>query len=369
MVAYIDVIIAAVVVLTMVGIKLKTRSFDREPGSTVLPKRYLTSDVEELVAQWGGQVRGSTGIDRIAGLALPMSWKVEGRHGDFEWKATIAALDQAPELIVEIDVPTPAGASIGTEGFFGGRDPTVGSEAFDSVVKLAGDPAWLSAALDGRTRRLLLSFQGQGAATLRKGRLRLVTGPGNHELDTVSVGHRLAEAFSIAAALSVGPEAVPGRLLVRARATEGRPSNLAAWRLLARYGGSSEAAEFIADAVVEPTTAALGRLVRGAEGAEAEVTGLLRSHDAEVVDCAIEALRRRGTAGSVEALGEVPSQHRKAAEAAVAVIQARIGDLAAGGLALSAEPPDGGQLSVAAGAEEGALSPAEGGRRRPKQES
>ncbi len=291
----------------------------------------LGSTIEAVAAQLGATVdRRRLGATRLEGAANGRAYEI-----------VIAAEQNSTGAWIRVPLALPEGVQLGPEGFFDREDPEIGAGGFDSVVRLGGDPAWLSAALGAEARAELLAVQGLAGYRCRGGVLEVgvsvMGGPGEL-LAAVDRTTRLVGMLDLA------PEDVPGRLRERV-GDGGRTGLLAAARLLAHHPDSGEACELAASppAGLE----AFAGVVLGRDGAEAALHHHLVADDVPLRLAAVELLARRGTISSVQPLRDAaigPARHP--VRDAVQAIQGRAGPAAAGGLAVVPEG-EGGELALA----------------------
>lgn len=299
----------------------------------------LSADRDAVAARLGMELSsGWLGPAECSGVA-------NGRPFDLTFHTDQGSFDTT--IVVALELPE--GVRIRAEGFLSGRDPEVGIEPFDSVVRLSGDPAWLSAALTPDARSLLIDLQSRSGYNLTPRGLRVhasLIGDGT------DVDQAVDHATRLATLLELSPDAVPARLAQNA-CGGGRPSLLAALRLLAHYPSSPEA---LALAKAPPEGAeAFAALVLDRPDAELGLHRALISPDAQVALAAIALLAERGTAVSVQPLRDAASgAGRVPTKDAVQAIQGRAGPANAGGLAVVAEGGEGGELALS-GDERGQL--------------
>ncbi len=310
----------------------------------------LVSPMEALAERLGARVLES-GV---------LSGRCEGEAHGRPYRLRLSADGNSEGLLLEVDCRLPEGVGIDAEPFFSREDPEIGSEAFDSVVRLSGDTAWLSAALTPEARRALLSLQSLGRYRFTGDTLQVGVNPGGGGDDAVVA---VDAATRLAAWLDFPLEEVPARLLEAAALPERcgslaalpeRSATLAALRLLAQRPDSPEAVALSADP--PPTAQPFADLVLDRPGAEAALQRALSAPDAQVRLAAAELLSRKGTVASVQPLRDAATGLvRGASQQAVRAIQDRAGPANAGGLAVVAEEPAGGELTLA-DAERGRVS-------------
>jgi hypothetical protein len=263
-----------------------------------------------------------------------------GTANGHPWTATFYSGEGSLTASVEVDLPLPEDVHIGVEGFFSREDPEVGSDIFDSVVRLQGDPSWLSAALDPEARGLILGLQSRGYYRFVEQKLGLSASMSGEGRDVDAAVHA---ATRLAQLLVIPPDDVRSRLQALA-SDSNRPGRLAALRLLAHHPDTVEARAL---AAAPPEGAErLAALVLDVPGAEMALHSMLLDADGQVRLAAIELLRQKGTIASVQPLRDAAAGiARHPTKDAVQAIQSRAGAANAGGLAVMPEG-DGGELAL-----------------------
>jgi hypothetical protein len=311
------------------------------------PARPAVFDPEALAAELGEPLISEGGSTyAIRGLRDGRAWGLKLRRDEGMWRSAIA-----------VDCDLPKGIRVRPEGFFGAKDPEVGDPAFDSVVDLRADPAWLSAVFDARSRSDLLLLQGRAGYSLGHGTIHVSADVSPTHGDIVRT---LEAALRLGGALELRKDQIPEALLGRARQGFGTVRLLAALRLLAGWPDSIEARELVerppGDLDEKRAFAALARAVTDPDVAEARILSLLSDRTADVRRAALVWLAEHGTAQAVQPVREAAGRAIKEdANRAIEAIKARLADTGQGSLSLADEADEEGRLALADG-REGALS-------------
>ena len=273
-------------------------------------------------------------------------WRFEGTLRGRPARIRIQRAGGDWSIGIELDLVLPPKARVRPESALQGEDPQVGDPGFDALIDLRGPADWLSAAFSAEARGLLRMVQAGQGYTLGKGELR-------HTLsavleDLAAAAAAVDRTARLAELLSVSQADIPGRLL--ANATEDPVPSVrrtAAIRLLSLHPGTKAAAALAGNLGDDPELLALAALTTAPAEAAARLIPLLSSTDELVLDGAITALRAHGTVDAVPALREAArGSQRRNAEAAIAAIQARVGPVEAGRLAVAPEAAADGALSL-----------------------
>ncbi len=299
--------------------------------------RTTPFDPSDLAARLEVEASFFDGAHRLTGDRDGRRWAIALKQVEGVWGATI-----------DVSCSIPSGVRVRPEGFFGGKDPDLGDPAFDSLVDLQGDAAWLSAAFSARARADLLALQGRGGYRLERER---VLASAHVDSDGSDIVRALEVAVRLAAALHLEPEQLPGALLARSRESAGDVGRLAALRLLAAFPESPEARQLVGSGGRldgDPAFVAMSKAVTAPATAEPRIINLLGHREIEVRRAAITWLESCGTADAVQALRDSSTgQLKQPVREAVRAIQARVAHVDAGSLALVDDPEDAGRLALA----------------------
>ena len=299
--------------------------------------RTTPFDPSDLAARLEVEASFFDGAHRLTGDRDGRRWAIALKQVEGVWGATI-----------DVSCSIPSGVRVRPEGFFGGKDPDLGDPAFDSLVDLQGDAAWLSAAFSARARADLLALQGRGGDRLERER---VLASAHVDSDGSDIVRALEVAVRLAAALHLEPEQLPGALLARSRESAGDVGRLAALRLLAAFPESPEARQLVGSGGRldgDPAFVAMSKAVTAPATAEPRIINLLGHREIEVRRAAITWLESCGTADAVQALRDSSTgQLKQPVREAVRAIQARVAHVDAGSLALVDDPEDAGRLALA----------------------
>ena len=313
--------------------------------------RTTPFDPSDLAARLEVEASFFDGAHRLTGDRDGRRWAIALKQVEGVWGATI-----------DVSCSIPSGVRVRPEGFFGGKDPDLGDPAFDSLVDLQGDAAWLSAAFSARARADLLALQGRGGYRLERERVlaaapRAAAGSkparaaAHVDSDGSDIVRALEVAVRLAAALHLEPEQLPGALLARSRESAGDVGRLAALRLLAAFPESPEARQLVGSGGRldgDPAFVAMSKAVTAPATAEPRIINLLGHREIEVRRAAITWLESCGTADAVQALRDSSTgQLKQPVREAVRAIQARVAHVDAGSLALVDDPEDAGRLALA----------------------
>ena len=272
---------------------------------------------------------------------------LQGERDGRRWTITLNRMDEAWGARVSVACALPRSVRVRPEDFFGGKDPGLGDPAFDSVVDLQGDPAWLSAAFSARARSDLLELQGRGGYRMQPDGIS--SGP--HAAEYADILRVLEVTLRLGAALDLSPEEIPAALLERTRESRGDVARIAALRLVASFPSSEEARTLVDSRGrfdEDPAFTALSRAVTAPDKAEGRIINLLGHKDMEVRRAAVSWLHDHGTSEAIGALREASSSHiKEPIREAVRAIQGRLINREAGTLALVADPEQRGELALA----------------------
>ncbi len=271
-------------------------------------------------------------------------WSIEGHLNGRQVQVTVRLMGGLYIVQTEVALNLPPKARVRPESAFQGNDPELGEPGFDSLMDLRGPEDWLSAAFSAEARALMKLLQGGESYSLQAKQLRATTSVTIEGL--ASAAADVGSAARLGELLSISRADLPARLLANAQDDPvERVRLLAGLRLLTMHPGSEAARAFARD-LPAPELAPFAALATDVP-AEPLLIPLLSKNNDTFSDAAIAALHRWGTVAAVPALRDAArGSQRDPAEAAIAAIQARIGPVEAGRLAVAADPQAEGALSL-----------------------